>query len=679
MELVILHLTDMHISGTADPILSKANAVAAALSSYAKQASVVVIVVSGDIANTGAASEYAAAKPFFHSLKEAIAKEAKCRVEYLFAPGNHDCDFRLNNAARDNNIISITNGTGQIDQSVIDSCISIQHAFRAFRDDLETWDEVSDDGLWRSVSLEVDGKIIRFDALNVSWVSKKKEDQNLVFPIDRYLSKEEEVSSARFAVMHHPLNWYLQGTYRPIRRFLRTISSMVITGHEHEGNAGVNEDQESATSAYLEGNVLQAKGSLSDTGFFVVRIDLNVMQLAIKRFDYRKHIYQPAKDDAWSSFRPLPAPAKDILQLSDSFKRKLADPGAITKQVLGENISLSDIYVFPDLQKVTTGARVRTFIDGETLTAPESISGGVLIESEERAGSTSLLFTLFRQYIDRGYAVVYIRGDAIKKGTAAEFDRIVSDSIDEQYREVSGEAAKQTSRMKRVLLVDNFDHSPIVDAGMRAELMAHLRKTFDYAIICVGKSFELKEMLEKDVGEELSAIQHFRLQQFGFSKRAELTQKWISIGKKGTLDDGELISRCDKAERHIADAMKKGLIPSLPLYLLTLLRNVESSRAELKDSGLGHYYQFLLTDALQVAGVQPSKLPSFFQYITHLAWEFHTHGASSLRNVELVKFNVRFAEVWTPMGLDATLKVLLDARILEKDGDEYSFQHLYMY
>lgn len=679
LEIVIIHLSDIHISGVGDPILSKADSIAAALNSRASNAKLLIIIVSGDIANTGSKKEYEAAKPFFQQLREIITAEVNCPVEYIFVPGNHDCDFEKNNSARDNNIAAISGG-GAVDHSVIESCTAIQEEFFSFRDSLESQACVSDDRLWRSTCFDLDGRVVRFDALNVSWVSKKREDKNLVFPISNYSGKEEEACDARFIVLHHPLNWYSPIVYRPIRKFIRTISSMVISGHEHEGNFGVNDDQESFKSSYIEGMVLQrANGDLSGTGFFIVRVDVEQMTVEADKFEYKKGRYVRV-EDATTGIRSLPAPANHVLRLSPEFKDQITDPGAVSKQALGETITLGDIYVFPHIRKLSVETKVRLFPDSSRLLDPGSIAGGVIIESDERGGATSLLYRLFQEYLEKGFAPVYIRGSSIKKNNAGDLEALIRNTLREQYARESQLDAEQMTRANRVLLLDDFDESPIVDAGLRAELLAHIQKMYDYAVITVGRNFELKEVIEKGAERQLVALDHYQIQPFGHAKRAELVKRWVSIGSKGAIGEAEFISQCDRSERLISAAMKKSLIPTAPLYLLTLLQSVEAGRSsELKESALGHYYQFLLSEALQNAKVPPAKLGEYFQYVTHLAWEFHSAGAQVLTYFDIGVFTERFTRDWTRMELGSTLKILLDARILQASGDDYCFRYPYMF
>lgn len=61
MTAVILHLSDIHIKSSHDPILKRANNIAVCTFSSLPSASSVFIVVSGDIAFSGRADQYALA------------------------------------------------------------------------------------------------------------------------------------------------------------------------------------------------------------------------------------------------------------------------------------------------------------------------------------------------------------------------------------------------------------------------------------------------------------------------------------------------------------------------------------------------------------------------------------------------------------------------------------------
>jgi hypothetical protein len=75
MTAAILHLSDIHIRTAQDPILGKAQAIAASIYSSLPLASHVFTLISGDIAFSGKAEEYALASRFLSEIESAIRIE----------------------------------------------------------------------------------------------------------------------------------------------------------------------------------------------------------------------------------------------------------------------------------------------------------------------------------------------------------------------------------------------------------------------------------------------------------------------------------------------------------------------------------------------------------------------------------------------------------------------------
>ena len=217
-------------------------------------------------------------------------------------------------------------------------------------------------------------------------------------------------------------------------------------------------------------------------------------------------------------------------------------------------------------------------------------------------------------------------------------------------------------------------------ADARAGLMRALKKRFHHMVVTTSAMFEMREMLDGDSSRQLLTLQHYRLQPFGYVLRSQLIERWFSVGADGTIDEATFIAQCDQAERLMDVVMAKTVVPSHPLNLLILLQSMEDNRSvDFKESALGYYYQYLLTDAFQSSGVKPEKLLDFFHYSAHLAWEFHTRKRNELSENELREFNDRFSKHWVTVDFSPRLNVLLAARVLRRIGNDYKFRYPYIY
>ena len=93
MKILLLHLSDIHLKSVDDPVAARAISIKEAVVGACPTADACFVAVSGDIANTGDAREYAVAERFFGDLRAALLTSGIPEVQLVFVPGNHDCHF----------------------------------------------------------------------------------------------------------------------------------------------------------------------------------------------------------------------------------------------------------------------------------------------------------------------------------------------------------------------------------------------------------------------------------------------------------------------------------------------------------------------------------------------------------------------------------------------------------
>jgi DNA repair exonuclease SbcCD nuclease subunit len=179
---VVLHLSDIHIKTSRDPILKRAPDIARALYRALPDASAVLVVVSGDIAFSGETSQYADAAKFFAEIKAAIQSEKDIPIHFIPCPGNHDCDFSKDDSTRKMVLGAVQlKGLSSIDDSVIRTCVAVQESYFSFEDSLTNGvSKVSGDSLWKSYDFTIEGKTLTLDSLNELGHPKKLKSRGLL-------------------------------------------------------------------------------------------------------------------------------------------------------------------------------------------------------------------------------------------------------------------------------------------------------------------------------------------------------------------------------------------------------------------------------------------------------------------------------------------------------------------
>lgn len=135
MKLAIIHLSDIHLSSNRDWIVSRAKHFVAASKSVINECQKVIVVISGDIANTGQVKEYQAASNFLQNIEAGLKMENAelGNFEYIMVPGNHDCDLPDNADPIRNTIVdSIKNKDEIQEQKFIDLFLSVQKKLLGF-------------------------------------------------------------------------------------------------------------------------------------------------------------------------------------------------------------------------------------------------------------------------------------------------------------------------------------------------------------------------------------------------------------------------------------------------------------------------------------------------------------------------------------------------------------------
>ena len=135
--LLLFHLSDVHLHGTrtGNVVFDRLQHIARAAREMAivREGTVtdLVVVLSGDIAFSGLAAEYALAKEMIELLTSALHEVFGVMPVFVIAPGNHDCDFSQPDELRAMAVSHVD--PARVDDAIIGACTKVQSAFFEFR------------------------------------------------------------------------------------------------------------------------------------------------------------------------------------------------------------------------------------------------------------------------------------------------------------------------------------------------------------------------------------------------------------------------------------------------------------------------------------------------------------------------------------------------------------------
>lgn len=671
---LLIQLSDIHFMEPGDAVLKRSAQIAAAVQPLLPLASRVILIVTGDIAQSGKAAEYELAKVFIRAIVTDIASRHGQAPEIITVPGNHDADFDSPRARVRTRVLKQlkAESDSSIELADVEECVSIFDAYDAFAKDIETSTAIAHSPIWRTFSVNVGENSLQVHCVNNAWSCEiRTEPGSLGFPTKIHQTCADVNGVLRILVMHHPAHWIASRQYREFRRFTRECAEICFTGHEHESNAGANRDSETGLTLFVEGAVLQDRGNPAVSGFIASLIDFHANTLESTEFNWNGAVYGSVGEPF---IQALPTKAS-VVNLKRDWLDFITDLGSNVSHQARERVDLADLYVYPELEQQNDNENPIIISSQELSKELAADTSSTLIKGDQSSGKTALLKRMYTDALERGIYPIYVNGARLKNSSTRDIQRLIERCAEEQYAAESVDRVLQAKPQMRVLLLDNLDRYEFPDRYM-SSVLDHLDKQFLKIIATVDSAFDLKEAL---LTADLSSLRSFvqlRLLDFSFRLRFELVSKWFWLDDKKQRPEQE----AELADKVISRVVGRGLVPSFPLYVLILLQSIEVGRAgELENSALGHYYEYMILQALEPR-VRQDHVHEILNYCSQFAWFLYSVKKERVSDKELRGFHDAFEKMFDlEIKFDARKRMLLDTNLFLELGDDIGFRYPYSY
>jgi len=342
-----------------------------------------------------------------------------------------------------------------------------------------------------------------------------------------------------------------------------------------------------------------------------------------------------------------------------------------------ENGKLDELFVFPDILRADSGINKKlenNEIDSKKLLNLDSLGERyVVLEGEEQSGKTSLCNILYSNYIDAGLYPILLNGiDIYGK---AELADLVEKYFLQQYDSTSEYI--NIDKNKRVLLIDDVDKCN-ANTDNYSNFVSTIQDFFGYAVIFID---ELANLSDRSTEHEyFSQFQNYTIQNLGHKKRDELLKKCIAYDEQMDFDSGsnDHLARLDKNTKHINAIIGANVVPSKPVFIVTIFHTVESATyQDLSKTSYGHCYQAMITMNLARANIKAEDISASFNFLTELAYFMFDNNSKGLSEEELSTFTATYERNFNIQ--EKIVESLIKANILVIKNDLYRFRYVYIY
>ncbi|MDD5401096.1 MAG: metallophosphoesterase [Sulfurimonas sp.] len=699
MKLLILHISDLHFKDNADnSAISKSKNLVDAIKNKTFSIAHVFIVVTGDMAYSGKEEEFDLVYNYLQDIKEKLNNvNNRLKIEFIFSPGNHDCDFSDLNQEEVREILrsSVLSKQDDVKQSVAEQITFVQNNYFEFIKKFDSYQYINQDlsnNLFTKYEYEIDGFKISFNAFNTAWMSSKNEKQSeMIYPLNLIgkVKIERCEANLKIAMFHHPFHWMQHQNIRVFKEFVKNNNDIVFTGHEHTVSANTTEDiLNSSNIIYIEAGTIQDSHNELESSFNLIEYDTsNNEPILLNSYkwendDYKHHVEKDISTNIDGQ--------KKIFELKTEQKEKISRLQIKINHPEKDNVQLYDLFVYPNVKRLNIAGDLtrKQFLEisSKDIVSKDTI-GHNIVYGEDNSGKTTLSHVFQDNLIkDKEIVTIIICSREFKSNINIKtIEKIIRQSFKRQYitnDKVFSEFDK-LDRSKVLLVVEDFHRCSGNNEYKSLIINTLLKMKYQNIIITANDSLQMEATSETELSKTLSEFNHFEILEFGHKLRDKLIKKWIGLGREYDIEKMELSNRVRSVRKHISKTVGFNIVKAYPLYLITLLQAMEIQNTSLDKSALGHYYDFLILQSIKstdgLKNIEQKDINTVYTYCSELAFQMFIDRQHEFTLSELEEFDVdykRKKDFFPNYSLkDRAIKTTL----LVNHDDKYKFSQKYIY
>lgn len=686
-RVLVVHLTDVHLKNSAEEPIRRAKKMGAALAQHFDTRSSVVLALGGDIAQSAKPGQYQLATRLLASLQTSITTAGFPAPAVVAAPGNHDCDYSLQD---EHERLALWSAAQDLSKApaLFKSLSSVQAPFRSWVAEIAAPGSQLAPTLAR-VCIPLSSGEFCFDSLNTSWSSicDKREGHLAFCEIDVPRLKEGAVA---LLIAHHPPNWFQQEHKVAMQRWIDETYDVVLYGHEHFNEEIDRRSRHSgAAISVVAGSAFHSTDRATDDGFSAIGFHGEGSFLT-KQITYRwagdRYVVQGQISER--EFVPNPAKIRPRRSFKKLFLNELDDPGmqlnhpAVTRQ-----IRLSELFVEPKLllsvPSQAADADPATAVSASALLkrAPTAAKAVAFVFGPEQSGKSTLCKYLCSSGQAEGMVPIWLSVASLQSQNSGEVTAWINKALSATY---VGEADVfyQAAVEERIIFLDGLERLK-GGASAKLALIERCAAMVGKVIVTMSASSATEGLVLLGRGErKLPDADIYEIVPLSKQATHDLIRRWYSLGAAESLADSDIEARCRQITTRMSAMLGRHGLPPFPISVLLLLQLTEAMResdAIVADGSFGYIMESLIVTEMQRAKVS-IPLGIAVGYLAEFAWFLESRAELSIDEETYTSFHRRFE---SNHGLTVEEKQikrdLAEARFLTVEAGSIRFRYPYLF
>ena len=613
---------------------------------------------------------------------------------FIICPGNHDINrnadkpFHETGLRSDLDSIDNVNSFINANEEDYDGVQRIKE-YKDFEFELyKTFDDKLHSKFNFSVKLDIDGKSVGISSLNSSWRCYGDDDfKNLLVGESQVNDNYKFIKDCdiRIALMHHQLDWISDVESKIIKNHISGNYNLIFSGHVHQTDVEYVQNLSGTSLRVVSPSGLnQIRQSDKDyaNGFSVIDYGEDV-KCSFLKYNHGLKTFVDNTDVCDKGVLEIKVNSSMVLNQSvnmqslveDDFYDFLNDSGAnFTHR--SKTLTLDDIYVTPFMEKFSLSddeEKGTSFKSEEILNKilNKEINHTIVL-GEENSGKTSFCKIIFKKGVILDNTVpIFIKGRDIKKVKEEDITKLINKEFRKQYNSDVDLTSKNL-----IVIIDDFNNCKLPQKSKKNFILNLYKNNFQ-TVITWDEYFTLSELLESQV----TTVEVYEILKFGGKKRLELIRKWVDLFEDEFEDDQSKEFQIKELSKTVNSVIGKNLIPSLPIYILTILQaNELTNTTNFEQSTFGHYYDVLIKSALGQKIKVNAEIEKYYSYLTEFSYWIYDNKTIEIDENNFIEFHQTFIKKYqVQLSFRDALEVLEHCNLVHKNGVSYKFKYKYIY